>query len=58
VSNGKRQAKKNFTLNELAVLKLQCMMIILAQERKYETKTFHENFAKKLRTCRLPFPET
>jgi hypothetical protein len=26
--------------------------------RKYETKTFNENFAKKVRTCRLPFPET
>ena len=28
------------------------------QERKYETKTFDENFAKKVRTCRFPFPET
>jgi hypothetical protein len=27
----------------------------LAQERKYEMKTFNENFAKKVR---LPFPET
>jgi hypothetical protein len=33
-------------------------MIILAQERKYETKTFNDNFAKKVQTCRLPFPET
>jgi hypothetical protein len=64
-SNGKRQAKKNFTVsgningvNELAVLKLQCMTILSTQERKYETKTFNENFAKKVRTCRLPFPET
>jgi hypothetical protein len=24
------------------------------QERKYETKKFNENFAKKVRTCRLP----
>jgi hypothetical protein len=34
------------------------MIIILAQEKKYETKMFNENFAKKVRTCRLPFPET
>jgi hypothetical protein len=34
------------------------MIILLAQERKYETKTFNENFAKKDRTCRLAFPET
>jgi hypothetical protein len=45
-------------VNELAVLKLQCMIILLAQERKYETKTFNENFAKRVRTCRSPFPET
>jgi hypothetical protein len=31
------------------------MIILLAQERKYEMKTFNENFAKKVR---LPFPET
>ena len=30
----------------------------MMQERKYETETFNENFAKKVRTCRLPFPET
>ena len=34
------------------------MIILSTQERKYETKTFNENFAKKVRTCRLPFPET
>jgi hypothetical protein len=34
------------------------MIILLAQERKYETKTFNETFAKKVGTCRLPFPET
>jgi hypothetical protein len=45
-------------VNELAVLKLQCMIILSTQERKYETKTFNENFAKNVRTCRLPFPET
>jgi hypothetical protein len=43
---------------ELAVLKLQCMIVLSTQERKYETKTFNENFTKKVRTCRLPFPET
>ena len=32
--------------------------ILSTQERKYETKTFNENFAKKVRICRLPFPET
>jgi hypothetical protein len=51
---GNRQKR----VNELAVLKLQCMIILLAQERKYQTKTFNENFAKKFRTCRLLFPET
>jgi hypothetical protein len=58
---GKRQAKLRYQaikLNELAVLKLKCMIILSTQERKYETKTFNENFAKKFRTCRLPFPET
>ena len=45
-------------VNELAVLKLQCMTILSTQEKKYETKMFNENFAKKVRTCRLPFPET
>jgi hypothetical protein len=34
------------------------MTILSTQERKYETKTFNENFAKKVRNCRLPFPET
>jgi hypothetical protein len=34
------------------------MTIVLTQERKYETKTFNGNFAKKVRICRLPFPET
>jgi hypothetical protein len=34
------------------------MTILSTQARKYETKTFNENFAKKVRTCRLPFPET
>jgi hypothetical protein len=34
------------------------IIILSTQERKYETKTFNENFAKKVRTCRLPFPET
>jgi hypothetical protein len=34
------------------------MTILSTQERKYETKTFNENFAKKVRTCRLPFPVT
>jgi hypothetical protein len=29
------------------------MIILSTQERKYETKTFYENFAKKVRT--LPF---
>jgi hypothetical protein len=45
-------------VNELAVLKLRYIIILPTQERKYETKTFNENFAKKVRTCRLPFPET
>jgi hypothetical protein len=34
------------------------MTILSTQERKYETKMFNENFAKKVRTCRLPLPET
>jgi hypothetical protein len=34
------------------------MTILSTHERKCETKTFNENFAKKVRTCRLPFPET
>ena len=34
------------------------MAILSTQERKYETKTFNGNFAKKVRICRLPFPET
>jgi hypothetical protein len=56
---GKRQAKKNFygIRNNLAVLKLKYIIILWTQERRYETKTFNENFAKKVRTCRLPFPE-
>jgi hypothetical protein len=33
------------------------MTILSTQERKYETKTFNGNFAKKVRICRLPFPE-
>ena len=33
------------------------MTIVSAQERKYETKTFNANFAKKVRICRLPFLE-
>jgi hypothetical protein len=45
-------------VNELAVLKLQCTTILSPQERKYKTKTFNENFAKKVQICRLPFPET
>jgi hypothetical protein len=32
-------------VNEPAVLKLQCMIILLAQERKYETKTFCQDIA-------------
>jgi hypothetical protein len=32
------------------------MTILSTQERKYETKTFSKNFAKKVRTSRLPFP--
>jgi hypothetical protein len=28
------------------------------RKKRKETKTFNENFAKKVRTCRLPFPET
>jgi hypothetical protein len=31
------------------------MLILSTQERKYETKTFNENFAKKVRTCRFLF---
>jgi hypothetical protein len=62
---GKRQTpgKEKFygirqqRVNELAVLKLQCIIILLTQERKYETKTFNDNFAKKIGTCRLAFPE-
>jgi predicted phage tail protein len=46
------------SINELAVLKLEYISILSTQERKYETKTFNENVAKKVRTCRLPFPET
>jgi hypothetical protein len=34
------------------------MIILSTQGRKYETKTFNENFAKKVRNCRLLFPET
>jgi hypothetical protein len=34
------------------------IIILSTQERKYETQTFNKNFAKKVRTCRLPFPET
>ena len=49
---------RQLRVNELAVLKLQCMTILSTQERKYEPKTFNENFAKKVRTCHLPFPET
>jgi hypothetical protein len=48
----------HFRVNEHVVLKLRCMTILSTQERKYETKKFNENFAKKVRTCRLPFPET
>jgi hypothetical protein len=54
--NGKLQAKKSLrykaneaiksTVNELVVLKLQCIIILLTQKRKYET--FNENFAKKI----------
>jgi hypothetical protein len=32
------------------------MIILSTQERKDETKTLNENFAKKVRTCRLPLP--
>ena len=32
------------------------MTILSTQEIKHETKTFNENFAKKVSTCRLPFP--
>jgi hypothetical protein len=45
-------------VNELAVLKLKYIIILSTQERKYEMKTFNENFAKKVLTCRLLFPET
>ena len=38
------QAKR---VNELVVLKLQCMIILSTQERKHETKTFNENFVRK-----------
>jgi hypothetical protein len=34
------------------------IIILSTQKRKYETKPYNENFAKKVRTCRLPFPET
>jgi hypothetical protein len=44
-------------VNKLAVLKQKYIIILSTQERKYETKMFHENVAKKVRTCRLPFPE-
>ena len=37
-------------VNELAVLKLKHIIILSTQQRKYETKTFNENFAKKVRT--------
>jgi hypothetical protein len=40
---------KQRRVNELAVLKLKYIIILSTQERKYETK---------VRTCRLPFPET
>jgi hypothetical protein len=40
----KREEPGNEVVNEL-VLKLQCMLIVLTQERKYETKTFNKNFA-------------
>ena len=39
-------------VNELAVSKLKYIIMLSTQERKYETKTFNENFAKKVRTCR------
>jgi hypothetical protein len=29
------------------------MLILSTQERKYQTKTFNENFAKKVRTCQF-----
>jgi hypothetical protein len=45
-------------VNALAVLKLKYIIILSTQERKCETQTFNENFAKKVQTCRLPFPET
>jgi hypothetical protein len=32
------------------------MTILSTKERKYQTKTFLKNFAKKVRTSRLPFP--
>jgi hypothetical protein len=32
------------------------MIILLAQERKYETKTFNETFAKKVRNVKLKLP--
>jgi hypothetical protein len=34
------------------------MTILSTQEGKYEMKTFNGNFAKKVRICCLPFPET
>jgi hypothetical protein len=40
------------TICKLAVLKLKYIIILSTQERKYETKTFKENFAKEVRTCR------
>ena len=56
MENGKRQAYhlryQAIKVNGLAVLKLQCMIILSTQEIKYEPKTFNENFAKKVRTCR------
>jgi hypothetical protein len=49
---------RQYRVNEVAVLKLKYMTILSTQERKHETKTFNENVAKKVPTCRLPFPET
>jgi hypothetical protein len=37
-------------VNELAVSKLKYIIILSTQERKYETKTFNEHFAKNVRT--------
>jgi hypothetical protein len=34
-------------VNELVVLKLKYIIILSTQERKYATKTFNENFARK-----------